>query len=129
MENLGKIIDAVLNECWGGQKTKTVLQVNHEKKKKISQADISFFVFSFKNCPSFSIDGTGADIEPYLPTLMETMLSALNNSENLKIKELSVSAIGAIGKNSRRKQKFYRFNYPNSNNCIFVGNYDTEKLD
>lgn len=41
---------------------------------------------------------TGADIEPYLPTLMETMLSALNNAENLKIKELAVSAIGAIGK-------------------------------
>lgn len=45
----------------------------------------------------FSSD-TGADIEPYLPTLMETMLSALNNAENLKIKELAVSAIGAIGK-------------------------------
>lgn len=29
---------------------------------------------------------------------METMLSALNNTENLKIKELAVSAIGAIGK-------------------------------
>lgn len=41
---------------------------------------------------------TGPDIEPYLPTLMETMLSALNNTENLKIKELAVSAIGAIGK-------------------------------
>lgn len=40
---------------------------------------------------------TGADIEPYLPTLMETMLSALNNAANLKIKELAVSAIGAIG--------------------------------
>lgn len=71
---------------------------------------------SLKNCPSFSIDCTGADIEPYLPTLMETMLSALNNSENLKIKELSVSAIGAIGKNSGRKQKFYLFKYSNSNN-------------
>lgn len=60
---------------------------------------------------------------------METMLSALNNSEDLKIKELSVSAIGAIGKNSRRKQKVYLFKYPNGNNYIFVGNYDTEKLD
>lgn len=29
---------------------------------------------------------------------METMLSALNNAESLKIKELAVSAIGAIGK-------------------------------
>uniref|UniRef100_A0A7N8Y0F9 Importin 4 n=1 Tax=Mastacembelus armatus TaxID=205130 RepID=A0A7N8Y0F9_9TELE len=36
------------------------------------------------------------DIEPYLPTLMDTMLSALNSTENLKIKELAVSAIGAI---------------------------------
>uniref|UniRef100_A0A8C1C8X9 Importin 4 n=1 Tax=Cyprinus carpio carpio TaxID=630221 RepID=A0A8C1C8X9_CYPCA len=35
-------------------------------------------------------------INPYLPTLMETMLSALNNAENLKLKELAVSAIGAI---------------------------------
>lgn len=60
---------------------------------------------------------------------MDIMLSALNNSENLKRKELSVSAIGAIGKNSRRKEKFYRLKYPNSNNYIFVGNYDTEQLD
>lgn len=29
---------------------------------------------------------------------MDTMLSALNNAENLKIKELAVSAIGAIGR-------------------------------
>ena len=28
---------------------------------------------------------------------METMLSALHNAEELKIKELAVSAIGAIG--------------------------------
>lgn len=41
---------------------------------------------------------TGADIKPYLPTLMDTMLSALSNADNLKIKELAVSAIGAIGK-------------------------------
>lgn len=42
------------------------------------------------------MENLGADIEPYLPTLMETMLSGLNNAENLKIKELAVSAIGAI---------------------------------
>lgn len=42
---------------------------------------------------------TGDGIEPYLPTLMDTMLSALNNAESLKIKELAVSSIGAIGKN------------------------------
>lgn len=40
---------------------------------------------------------TGDEIAPYLPTLMDTMLSALNNAEDLKIKELAVSAIGAIG--------------------------------
>lgn len=51
---------------------------------------VNFIVFLFV-C-------TGEDIEPYLPTLMKTMLCALNNSENLKIKELAVSAIGAIGK-------------------------------
>lgn len=43
------------------------------------------------------IHRTGEDIESYLPTLMKTMLSTLNNNENLKIKELTVSAIGAIG--------------------------------
>lgn len=42
------------------------------------------------------MENLGAGIEPYLPTLMETMLSALNNAENLRIKELAVSAIGAI---------------------------------
>lgn len=40
------------------------------------------------------------DIQSYLPTLMETMLSALNNTVNLKLKELAVSAIGAIGNQS-----------------------------
>lgn len=42
------------------------------------------------------MESLGADIEPYLPTLMESMLSALNNAESLRIKELVVSAIGAI---------------------------------
>uniref|UniRef100_A0A673LU83 Importin-4-like n=1 Tax=Sinocyclocheilus rhinocerous TaxID=307959 RepID=A0A673LU83_9TELE len=38
------------------------------------------------------------EIKPYLPTLMETMLSALNNAENLKLKELAVSAIANAAK-------------------------------
>lgn len=42
------------------------------------------------------LENLGQEIEPYLPTLMETMLSALNNAENFKLKELAVSAIGAI---------------------------------
>ena len=45
----------------------------------------------------FVLSLTGEEIAPYLPTLMETMLSALHNAEELKIKELAVSAIGAIG--------------------------------
>uniref|UniRef100_A0A8C7NWN4 Importin 4 n=1 Tax=Oncorhynchus mykiss TaxID=8022 RepID=A0A8C7NWN4_ONCMY len=43
------------------------------------------------------------EIEPYLPTLMETMLSALSNAENLKLKELAVSAIGAIANAAKDK--------------------------
>uniref|UniRef100_A0A8C9VJ88 Importin 4 n=1 Tax=Scleropages formosus TaxID=113540 RepID=A0A8C9VJ88_SCLFO len=46
------------------------------------------------------VEDNGEDIQPYLPTLMDNMLTALNHSENLKIKELAVSAIGAIGKRS-----------------------------
>uniref|UniRef100_A0A674NK33 Importin 4 n=1 Tax=Takifugu rubripes TaxID=31033 RepID=A0A674NK33_TAKRU len=59
----------------------------------LSQAKISHVTKAFYALENFM---ENLDIEPYLPTLMETMLSALNNSENLKIKELSVSAIGAI---------------------------------
>uniref|UniRef100_A0A673XMS0 Importin 4 n=1 Tax=Salmo trutta TaxID=8032 RepID=A0A673XMS0_SALTR len=46
---------------------------------------------------------TTFNIEPYLPTLMETMLSALSNAENLKLKELAVSAIGAIANAAKEK--------------------------
>lgn len=42
------------------------------------------------------MENLGSDIEPYLHTLMNTMLSTLVNTDNLKIKELAVSAIGAI---------------------------------
>lgn len=42
------------------------------------------------------LENLGSEIEPYLPTLMETMLTALNTAESLKLKELAVSAIGAI---------------------------------
>lgn len=45
------------------------------------------------------------DIHSYLPTLMETMLSALNNTVNLKLKELAVSAIGAIGNQSSHEDE------------------------
>ncbi|XP_028822991.1 importin-4 [Denticeps clupeoides] len=42
------------------------------------------------------LENLDENIQPYLPTLMETMLSALSNSDNLRLKELTVSAIGAI---------------------------------
>ncbi|CAL1596751.1 unnamed protein product [Knipowitschia caucasica] len=42
------------------------------------------------------MENLGSDIEPYLSHLMETMLTTLNTAESLRIKELAVSAIGAI---------------------------------
>lgn len=42
------------------------------------------------------LENLDEEIQPYLPTLMESMLAALTTSDNLKIKELAVSAIGAI---------------------------------
>lgn len=61
----------------------------------LNQAKISHVTKAFYALENF-MENLGAGIEPYLPTLMETMLSALNNTENSKIKELAVSAIGAI---------------------------------
>ncbi|XP_068200033.1 importin-4 [Antennarius striatus] len=61
----------------------------------LNQAKIGHITKVFYALENF-MENLGADIEPYLPTLMETMLLSLNNSENLKIKELAVSAIGAI---------------------------------
>ncbi|KAJ4925597.1 hypothetical protein JOQ06_018323 [Pogonophryne albipinna] len=61
----------------------------------LNQAKVGHVTKAFYALENF-MENLGADIEPYLPTLMETMLSALNNAESLKIKELAVSAIGAI---------------------------------
>lgn len=61
----------------------------------LNQAKVGHVTKAFYALENF-MENLGADIEPYLPTLMETMLSALNSTENLKIKELAVSAIGAI---------------------------------
>ncbi|XP_076017261.1 importin-4 [Genypterus blacodes] len=61
----------------------------------LNEAKVGHVTKAFYALENF-MENLGADIEPYLPTLMETMLSALNNAESLKIKELAVSAIGAI---------------------------------
>ncbi|XP_073527135.1 importin-4 [Phyllobates terribilis] len=42
------------------------------------------------------VENLGYKIEPYLPTLMERILRSLSNSDNVRLKELSVSALGAI---------------------------------
>ncbi|KAM3940229.1 importin-4 isoform 1-T2 [Leptodactylus fuscus] len=42
------------------------------------------------------VENLGSKIEPYLPTLMERILKSLSNSDNVRLKELSVSALGAI---------------------------------
>ncbi|XP_034416059.1 importin-4 isoform X1 [Cyclopterus lumpus] len=61
----------------------------------LNQGKVGHVTKAFYALENF-MENLGANIEPYLPTLMGTMLSALNNSENLKIKELAVSSIGAI---------------------------------
>ncbi|KAG7455466.1 hypothetical protein MATL_G00257020 [Megalops atlanticus] len=61
--------------------------LNHAKTGHITKA-----FYALENF----LENLGAEIQPYLPTLMETMLAALTNSDNLRIKELAVSAIGAI---------------------------------
>ncbi|XP_057178521.1 importin-4 isoform X2 [Triplophysa rosa] len=61
----------------------------------VNQTTVGHMTKAFYALENF-LESLGQDIEPYLPTLMETMLSALNNAENLKLKELAVSAIGAI---------------------------------
>uniref|UniRef100_A0A3Q2P7D8 Importin 4 n=1 Tax=Fundulus heteroclitus TaxID=8078 RepID=A0A3Q2P7D8_FUNHE len=61
----------------------------------LNEAKIGHVTKAFYALENF-MENLGSDIEPYLPTLMETMLSALINAESLKIKELAMSAIGAI---------------------------------
>lgn len=61
----------------------------------LNQAKVGHVTKAFYALENF-MENIGSDIEPYLPTLMDTMLSALINTEKLKIKELAVSAIGAI---------------------------------
>ncbi|KAG1953857.1 ARM repeat superfamily protein [Pimephales promelas] len=61
----------------------------------VNQTKIGHMTKAFYALENF-LENLGQEIEPYLPTLMETMLSALNNAENFKLKELAVSAIGAI---------------------------------
>ncbi|CAL8311802.1 unnamed protein product [Merluccius merluccius] len=61
----------------------------------LNQAKVGHVTKAFYALENF-MENLGDEIAPYLPTLMDTMLSALNNAEDLKIKELAVSAIGAI---------------------------------
>ncbi|XP_056381767.1 importin-4 [Hyla sarda] len=42
------------------------------------------------------VENLGSKIEPYLPTLMERILRSLSSSDNVRLQELSVSALGAI---------------------------------
>ncbi|XP_035612736.1 importin-4-like [Oncorhynchus keta] len=68
----------------------------------LNQAKIGHITKAFYALENF-MENLGPEIEPYLPTLMETMLSALSNAENLKLKELAVSAIGAIANAAKEK--------------------------
>ncbi|XP_067291092.1 importin-4 [Pseudorasbora parva] len=62
----------------------------------VNQTKIGHMTKAFYALENFLENLGQEEIEPYLPTLMETMLSALNSAENFKLKELAVSAIGAI---------------------------------
>ncbi|XP_064416459.1 importin-4 [Latimeria chalumnae] len=42
------------------------------------------------------VENLGSKIEPYLPTLMDRMLTALRSMDGNRVKELAISAIGAI---------------------------------
>ncbi|XP_018412184.1 PREDICTED: importin-4 [Nanorana parkeri] len=42
------------------------------------------------------VENLGSRIEPYLPTLMERILGCMSSSSSPKLKELSISALGAI---------------------------------
>ncbi|KAL1006374.1 hypothetical protein UPYG_G00071530, partial [Umbra pygmaea] len=68
----------------------------------LNQAKIGHVTKAFYALENF-MENLGPEIEPYLPTLMETMLTALNNTETLKLKELAVSAIGAIANAAKEK--------------------------
>uniref|UniRef100_A0A6Q2XTD4 Importin N-terminal domain-containing protein n=1 Tax=Esox lucius TaxID=8010 RepID=A0A6Q2XTD4_ESOLU len=68
----------------------------------LNQAKIGHVTKAFYALENF-MENLGSEIEPYLPNLMETMLSALNNADNLKLKELAVSAIGAIANAAKEK--------------------------
>uniref|UniRef100_A0A673LPL7 Importin-4-like n=1 Tax=Sinocyclocheilus rhinocerous TaxID=307959 RepID=A0A673LPL7_9TELE len=67
----------------------------HGYLSSVNQTKIGHMTKAFYALENF-LENLGQEIKPYLPTLMETMLSALNNAENLKLKELAVSAIGNI---------------------------------
>ncbi|XP_061096746.1 importin-4-like [Conger conger] len=47
------------------------------------------------------LENLGEAIQPYLPTLMETMFTTLSDTRSLKIRALSLSAIGAIANSAK----------------------------
>ncbi|XP_016390582.1 importin-4-like isoform X2 [Sinocyclocheilus rhinocerous] len=69
----------------------------HGYLSSVNQTKIGHMTKAFYALENF-LENLGQEIKPYLPTLMETMLSALNNAENLKLKELAVSAIANAAK-------------------------------
>ncbi|XP_063063252.1 importin-4 isoform X2 [Engraulis encrasicolus] len=68
----------------------------------LNQAKVGHVTKAFYALENF-VENLGDEIRLYLPTLMETMLSTLLNNESLRIKELAVSAIGAIA-NAAKEQ-------------------------
>ncbi|XP_075684981.1 importin-4 [Rhinoderma darwinii] len=53
------------------------------------------------------VENLGSKIEPYLPTLMERILRSLSSSNNARLMELSVSALGAIANGAEQLLRPY----------------------
>ncbi|XP_053323898.1 importin-4 [Spea bombifrons] len=73
----------------------TVLPLLLEYISRVDPSNTSHLTKAYYALENF-VENLGCKIEPYLPNLMEQILMSLNNSNNNRVKELSVSAMGAI---------------------------------
>lgn len=55
------------------------------------------------------VENLGHDILPYLPQLMEYLLTSISNSPSYRAKELAISAVAATGKIKTQNILMYFF--------------------
>ncbi|XP_044129078.1 importin-4 [Bufo gargarizans] len=73
----------------------SVLPLLLEYLSRVDQSHTAHLTKAYYALENF-VENLGSKIKPYLPTLMERILSSLSSSDNIRLKELSVSALGAI---------------------------------